>query len=99
MTAWLSDTLLYTGALIALVLLVRRPFARVFGAQLGYALWALPLLRLLLPPIELPASLAPQAEPLSDQTLMALAMAAQATPAPVPAAVPSWESAEVWLAL
>ncbi len=59
MTAWLSDTLLYTGALIALVLLVRRPLGRYFGPQFAYALWALPALRLLLPPIELPASLAP----------------------------------------
>jgi bla regulator protein blaR1 len=59
MTAWLGDTLLYSGALIALVLLVRRPLGRYFGPQFAYALWALPALRLLLPPIELPASLAP----------------------------------------
>ena len=45
MIAWLTDTLLYTGALIALVLVLRRPVARHFGAQMSYALWALPLLR------------------------------------------------------
>ena len=38
MTAWLTHTLLYTGLLIALVLLVRRPLARYFGAQFAYAL-------------------------------------------------------------
>ena len=33
MTGWLLDTLLYTGLLIGLVLLVRRPAARLLGAQ------------------------------------------------------------------
>ena len=67
MTAWLTDTLLYTGLLIAAVLVVRRPFSRWFGPQFAYALWALPALRLLLPPIELPAEMAPQQAQLSDQ--------------------------------
>lgn len=62
MTQWLLDTTLYTGLLIALVLLLRRPVARAFGPQVAYALWALPFLRLVLPPIVLPASLAPQTE-------------------------------------
>jgi bla regulator protein BlaR1 len=61
MIGWLLDTALYTGLLIALVLVLRRPAARLFGAQTAYALWALPFLRLLLPPIVLPASLAPKA--------------------------------------
>lgn len=87
MTAWLTGTLLYTGLLIALVLLVRRPFSRWFGPQFAYALWALPALRLLLPPIELPASMAPQqAQQLSDQALLALAMATEASPTAAPAA-------------
>lgn len=62
MTGWLLDTLLYTGVLIGLVLLVRRPAARLLGPQFAYTLWALPFLRLLLPPIVLPASLAPDAK-------------------------------------
>lgn len=61
MTGWLIDTTLTTGALIALVLVLRRPVARLFGPGMAYALWALPLVRLLLPPLVLPASLAPQA--------------------------------------
>ena len=97
MTAWLTDTLLYSGLLIALVLVVRRPAARWFGPKLAYALWALPALRLILPPIELPASMAPQQVQLSDQALLALAMAAQASPAPPP--TPLWERADLWLAL
>jgi len=64
MTGWLIDTLLYTGVLIAAVLVLRRPAGRFFGPQLAYGLWALPFLRLLLPPIVLPASLAPEVAPL-----------------------------------
>lgn len=63
MTGWLLDTLVYTGLIIALVLVLRRPFGRWFGPQLAYGLWALPFLRLLLPPIVLPASFAPRPAP------------------------------------
>lgn len=56
---WLLDTLLATGGLIALVLVLRRPVARLFGPGLAYALWALPLLRLMLPPLVLPARAEP----------------------------------------
>nr|WP_276046580.1 MULTISPECIES: M56 family metallopeptidase [unclassified Sphingomonas] len=37
--------------LMALVMAIRAPVRRLFGPQLGYVLWALPLLRLLLPPL------------------------------------------------
>src|SRR5690349_8620265 len=60
MTAWLLDTLIYTGLMIALVLVLRRPVSHHFGPQIAYALWGLPFLRLLLPPVVLPASLAPE---------------------------------------
>lgn len=64
MTQWLTDTFLWTGVLIAAVLMLRRPVARYFGPQVAYALWALPLLRLLMPPLVLPASFAPvEADP------------------------------------
>ncbi len=59
--AWLADTMIWTGVLIALVLVLRRPVSRVFGAQAAYALWLLPFLRLILPPITLPAAMAPAA--------------------------------------
>lgn len=53
-TAWAIEALLASAALIALVLLIRAPVRRAFGPQVAYALWALPVLRLALPP--LPAS-------------------------------------------
>ena len=107
MSAWLLDTLVYTGALIALVLLLRRPVGRLFGPQIAYALWALPFLRLLLPPIVLPASFAPgpeaagQAEPVvsaATQPWILAEMPAEtpvATPPAVPAAA-AWEWGD-WL--
>jgi beta-lactamase regulating signal transducer with metallopeptidase domain len=60
MMDWLIDTLAWTAALIALVLILRRPVARHFGPQFAYALWALPVLRLVLPPLTLPAWMAPE---------------------------------------
>jgi len=62
MTSWLLETLAWTAVLIAAVLVLRRPVSRWFGPQIAYALWAIPALRLILPPIELPAWMAP-AEP------------------------------------
>lgn len=63
---WALQTGLSVTILIGLVLILRRPFARWFGAKTAYALWALPLLRLVTPPIELPW-LRPLAEPQIDQ--------------------------------
>ena len=63
---FLFDTLLWTGALIGLALLLRRPVARHLGAGAAYALWFLPLARLLFPPVTLPAWMRPalfEAEP------------------------------------
>lgn len=51
---WLIDTLLATSLLVLLVLLVRRPVARLCGPRLAYALWALPAARLILPPLPAP---------------------------------------------
>ncbi len=44
-------TTLAVGVLTLLVLVIRRPFARRFGAKAAYALWLLPLIRFALPPL------------------------------------------------
>lgn len=62
---WMVDTFIYTSLLIALVLLVRRPVSRWCGPQVAYALWALPFLRFVMPPIVLPAWMAPVEAPAS----------------------------------
>ena len=56
---FLFDTLVWTGALIVLALLLRRPVAKYLGAGAAYALWFLPLARLLFPPVTLPAWMKP----------------------------------------
>ena len=92
--AWdwfLFDTLVWTGALIALVMILRRPVARYFGAGTAYALWFLPLGRLLLPPVTLPNWMAPTSEP-------ALAPVDMAVPAAEPLAAPVWEAASTTVA-
>lgn len=48
---WIIEALVGSTLLMLLVLLVRRPVARLFGAHIAYALWALPALRLVLPPL------------------------------------------------
>lgn len=92
--SWLADTVLYTGVLIALVLVLRRPVARAFGPGLAYALWALPLLRLVLPPLVLPA------KPASDVIVVTATALAQSPSVAV--AAPAWTYAPllqaVWLA-
>lgn len=97
MTQWLLDTLLWTGAALALVLLLRRPVARHFGPQVAYALWILPLARLLLPPFVLPAQFAPVATARGDQGMLVLV--SDAAPAVTAPAFPWIDlSLAVWLA-
>lgn len=51
MTGWIIDALLASALLMAAVLLLRTPARGLFGATIAYGLWALPVLRLLLPPL------------------------------------------------
>ncbi len=50
-SGWVVETMVATTLLMLLVLALRRPVAAAFGARTAYALWALPTLRLLLPPL------------------------------------------------
>lgn len=50
---WLGETSLAVSVLILLVLLVRKPIARAFGARAAYALWLAPAIRLFLPELKL----------------------------------------------
>ena len=53
MIGWLFDTSLAVAALMLLVLAVRGTVAHLFGAGWAYALWLLPALRIVLPPLHL----------------------------------------------
>ena len=83
MTDWMMETLLWTAVLIAFVLLIRRPVSRSLGPQTAYALWALPALRLILPPIELPAWMRLLPENVSDQVAVPEELIATAFELPV----------------
>ncbi len=95
---FLFDTLLWTGALIALVMLLRRPVARNFGPGAAYALWFLPLARLIIPPFTLPAWMRPLAQTAQevepafafepDMVVMPVAEAGMAAPSVVAASQP-----------
>jgi bla regulator protein BlaR1 len=50
-TDWLLGTLLATSGLMILVLLIREPVRRHFGARVAYGLWLIPVARLLMPTI------------------------------------------------
>lgn len=100
MIAWLIDTLIATGFLMGLVLLIRRPVARLFGPGVAYALWALPLIRLILPPLMLPASFAPKVD-LPENIHQVLAVAAPGVAMEAAPRAEGWSLAEwsiaVWL--
>ena len=104
MTGWLIDTLLYTGLLIAVVLVLRRPASRFFGPHLAYGLWALPFLRLLLPPIVLPAEYAPAPAvvplpadftPVSFEAPIEAPVVSDIAPVTAAPAPPAWEWADL----
>jgi len=65
MTGWFFANLAWASLLMLVVLAARRPFAALFGAGPAYALWLLPALRLVMPPLpsfapDLPAIASPQ---------------------------------------
>ena len=49
MIAWLTNTLIATSILMAVVMIAREPVRRLFGAGVAYALWLLPAARLVMP--------------------------------------------------
>ncbi|HET6942030.1 MAG TPA: M56 family metallopeptidase [Sphingomicrobium sp.] len=73
MTDWLLGTLLATSGLIVLVLMIREPVRRNFGARVAYGLWLIPAARLLMPTltqtIERPVGSAVSPQMFSSQTM------------------------------
>ena len=100
LAAWMVEALIASALLMALVLMVRAPLRRASGPQVAYALWMLPLLRLMLPP--LPASWhAVAATPISrtgDTITVLVLPAGTGSTAPLAAAPPVSVSLAVVLA-
>jgi beta-lactamase regulating signal transducer with metallopeptidase domain len=53
-TLWFASNMVWASAAMLLVLALRRPAAHLFGAGPAYALWLLPALRLVMPPLPSP---------------------------------------------
>jgi beta-lactamase regulating signal transducer with metallopeptidase domain len=51
MIGWALGTAVAVSVLLVVVLILRRPVARLFGARAAYALWAAPLFRAVMPPL------------------------------------------------
>nr|WP_301332564.1 M56 family metallopeptidase [Parerythrobacter lacustris] len=83
--------------MIALVLLLRRPVSRWLGPQAAYALWLLPTLRLVMPPLTLPGWMAP-VEPVAPTVTSTYYILTGEASAPAVAAPPLAEPTD-WLAI
>ncbi|HZF93952.1 MAG TPA: M56 family metallopeptidase [Allosphingosinicella sp.] len=93
MTAWILQNMAAASVMMLVVLAIRTPVARAFGAVWAYALWLLPLGRLLLPPL-------PQIGPDLQLPTLAFILPATDAAAPVAAAGADWLSLllALWLA-
>ena len=104
MSEWLFDSLLVTSALMAAILLIRRPVARMFGAGVAYALWLIPAARLLMPSLTGEAAPAGEGSQAMSDTVRESILAGIATAEPATtalAAAPSIDFAAlaitIWL--
>ena len=88
MMGWFFANLGWASLAMLLVLAVRRPFAALFGAGAAYALWLLPALRLVMPPLP---SFAPDLPALAPPETLVVWVEDAAAPLP---AASGWEA---WL--
>lgn len=65
--SWVLQTGLVVSLLIVIILMIRRPFSRLFGANAAYALWCLPFIRLVMPGLAVPQNWLPdQLRPVTE---------------------------------
>jgi beta-lactamase regulating signal transducer with metallopeptidase domain len=78
--AWLIENLVWSSAAMLLVLAIRRPVARCFGAGVAYALWLVPALRLVTPPAEWTAQILNTPLPSLPPILLSIEAGGEAAP-------------------
>lgn len=83
MIVWTAENLMWASAAMLLVLVIRRPAARLFGAGTAYALWLIPLLRLIAPPADWFAGLFTNPMPALPPLLLYLESGSVAAPSPL----------------
>ena len=99
---WLGETSLALSILILLVLLVRKPFARLFGARAAYALWLAPAARLFLPELKLlpaPDTLKPVSAPAAEPATVNAPQGWETFVAPLPSNTEFLTYGVDWLSL
>ena len=100
MIAWAIEALIASALLMVLVLAIRTPVRAAFGPQVAYALWAIPALRMILPPDIMPRIWPEAANPIADAGEVIYifdsgsAPVAAATGTPIVGEVVAW----LWLA-
>jgi beta-lactamase regulating signal transducer with metallopeptidase domain len=80
---WLADNMVWASAAMLVVLAIRRPVAATFGAGAAYALWLVPAVRLVAPPMDWFAGSLPPLPPIvltADLLEGGVATAAAAVP-------------------
>jgi len=83
MIAWLAGNMIWASAAMLVVLAIRRPVAATLGAGTAYALWLVPALRLVAPPMDWFAGSLPPLPPILltvDMVEDQVATAASAAP-------------------
>ncbi|WHO40083.1 M56 family metallopeptidase [Sphingobium sp. AP49] len=85
MNVWIAETLIATTLLMAIVMMLRRPVARWLGAGAAYWLWALPLVRALLPALPRDVAAPSPLHSVVDQSGLPALLAA----APVASSIPT----------
>ena len=93
MIGWAVETLIASTLLMLLVLALRAPTRRAFGPGVAYALWLLPALRMVLPPLPSPLRLvetSPIGAPIPPGTLMLMQPVAM-----IPSVPQGWGMADV----
>ena len=91
LAGWAIESLIGSALLMLAILMLRARVRRFAGAQIAYALWALPALRLVLPPLpHWPAAIATPVSRAGETIVVLVAPAAGpvlvAQPAPIPIA-------------
>ena len=95
MSEWLFDSLLVTSALMAAILVIRRPVAKMFGAGVAYALWLIPAARLLMPSLTGDAIWVDQSSTGVSDAVRHSVLAGLTTPEPAAAAIASSASIDI----
>jgi beta-lactamase regulating signal transducer with metallopeptidase domain len=78
-TGWFLTNMAWASLAMLVVLLIRQPVARLFGAGPAYALWLLPALRLVAPPLP---GFAPDFSPTLPPLTLIVSVAEDAAPLP-----------------